>query len=383
MAPRPSSGAGSPAERTRRVGVYRLDLATGRATPFSQELPLSPPLTVAADGKSVLAFLVTGDLQQAVSVSPDGTSVEMLFPVTGKPWQLDAASDGSIYVDTMDNPAELMRFPATGGAPGRIAATTGNLVTSPVQFLDGTCLVPTQVLGRRRLLLAGHNGELKSFLDAAEQATPPVAVIGDRLAFLSGSVGKPPLITIASQADGRIVKRLEASSGAAPQSLAASPDGRTLYYIDAGSLFVIDMEGGAPRKLRAASGVAVDLHTLPPSLVVQVSERDGARLCRTDLAGAGEIPIPFQGALRLTGLPLSAGAVGPDGRIAVTVTSADSWFREAALLDPVTGAVQKIPIAFEGDVFYPTWTRDGSLLGTGVSIRSSLWRFQAQRQQPD
>jgi hypothetical protein len=276
-----------------------------------------------------------------------------------------------------------MRFPAAGGPPERIAATTGNLVTSPVQFLDGSCLLPTQVLGRRRLLLAGHDGELKSFLDAAEQATPPVAVIGDRLAFLSGSVGKPPLITIASQADGRIVKRLEASSGASPQSLAASPDGRTLYYIDAGSLFTIDLEGGPSRKLRAASGMAVDLHTLPPSLVVQVSERDGARLCRTDLAGAGEIPIPFQGVLRLTGLPLSAGAVGADGRIAVTVSSADSWFREAALLDPVSGAVSKIPVAFEGDIFYPTWTRDGSLLGTGVSIRSSLWRFQAQRSLPD
>jgi serine/threonine protein kinase len=359
--------------------VYRLDLGTGLATPFSPQLPLAPPLAVASDGKSVLAFVVTGDLQQAVSVSPDGNEARLLFPVTGKAWHIDAGTDGSLYVDTIDNPAELMRFAAAGGVPERIAATSGNLVMSPVQLPDGAILLPTQVLGRRRLLLAGRGSELKPFLDAAEQATPPATVVGDKLlAFLSGNIGKPPLITLASLADGRIVKRLEASSGAAPQSLAASPDGRTLYYVDAGSLFAIDTEGGSPRKLRAASGIAVDLHTVPPSLIVQVGDREGVRLCRTDLAGGAEFPLPYQSPLRLASLPLSTAAVGPDGRIAVTVISADSWFREAALLDPLTGGVVRVPVAFEGDIFYPAWGRDGSLLGMGVSIRSSLWRFQVQ-----
>ena len=363
--------------------VYRLDLATGRADPFSSVLPLAPPLAVASDGKSLLAFIVTGDLQQTVSVSPDGQTARVLFPVTGKPWHLDAAGDGSLYVGTMDNPAELLSFASAGGVPERLAATAGSLVTSPVQLPDGSVLVPTQVLGRRRLLLASRGAELKPFLDAAEQATPPVAVLGDRLlAFLSGNVGKPPVITLASIADGRIVKRLEASSGAAPQSITAAPDGRALYYIDAGSLYSIDIEGGKPRKLRPAIGVAVDVHSLPPSLVVQVADRDGVRLYRTDLNGATEVPLPYQSPLRLTSLPLSSAAVGPDGRVAVTVSSAESWFREAALVDPATGAVVKVPVAFEGDIFYPAWCRDGSLLGMGVSIRSSLWRFQTQARSP-
>ena len=359
--------------------VYRLDLATGRAAAFSPQLPLAPPLAVASDGKSVLAFVFTGDLQQTISVSPDGNEAKLLFPVTGKPWHLDAGSDGSLYVDTMDNPAELLRFAPTGGVPERLAATSGGLVASPVQLPDGAVLVPTQVLGRRRLLLSGRGAELKPFLDATEQATPPATVLGDKLlAFLSSNVGKPPLITLASLADGRIVKRLDASNGATPQSLAASPDGKTVYYVDQGSLFAIDTEGGKPRKLRAASGVAVDLHTTPASLIVQVGDREGIRLCRTDLAGAAELPLPYQSQLRLASLPLSTAAVGPDGRIAVTVTSSDSWFREAALLDPVSGGVEKVPVAFEGDIFYPAWSRDGSLLAIGVSIRSSLWRFQIQ-----
>ena len=360
--------------------IYRLDLSTGQAAPLSADLPLTPPLAVGADGHSVLAFVVTGDLQQVVSVSADGSRARLMFPVTGRAWHLDASSDGSLYLDTLDNPAELLSFPATGGAPERIAATAGSLVTSPVQLPGGGVLLPTQVLGRRRLLLAARGAELKPFLDAAEQAMPPVAVLGDRhLAFLSGSLGKPPVITVASLADGRIVKRIEASSGLSPQSFAASPDGRSLYFIESGSLFVLDTEGsGSPRKLRAAVGVAVDLHTSPPSLVLQVGDRDGVRLCRTDLNGTSELPLPFQSPLRLANLPLSPSAVGPDGRIALTVTSSDSWFREAALLDPVSGAVEKIPVAFEGDLFFPAWSKDGTLLGMGVSIRSSLWRFKAQ-----
>jgi hypothetical protein len=70
-------------------------------------------------------------------------------------------------------------------------------------------------------------------------------------------------------------------------------------------------------------------------------------------------------------------AVGPDGRIAVTVTSPDTMFRGVALLDPVTAALERLPVVFDGDVQYPAWSRDGTLLAVGVSIRTSLWRFQA------
>ena len=80
---------------------------------------------------------------------------------------------------------------------------------------------------------------------------PPAALVGENLvAFLSGGVGQPPLITIATTAEGRIVRRLEATRGIVPQSLAASPDGKTIYYVSAGSLFAIGVEGGEPRKLR-------------------------------------------------------------------------------------------------------------------------------------
>jgi eukaryotic-like serine/threonine-protein kinase len=358
--------------------VYLLDIATGRATAFAPQLPLAPPLALGADGNSVLAFVNVGDLQHAISVSRDGEQGKILFPVTARPFGLDAAA-GGLFVSTMDGPAELLRFPAAGGVPDQLVTMAGNLLTSPVPLPDGGMLIPNQVLGRRRLLVFAPDGQLRPFLDLAEQATPPAAPVGENLvAFLSGSVGQPPTIAVASMRDGRIVRRLEASRGIAPQSLVASPDGKTLYYVNAGSLFAIGVEGGSPRKLRPANGVAVDPRGPTPSLIVQVNELDGVRLFRVPLSGGSELSILFAGALRLAPVPISGAAVGPDGRIAVTVTSPDTLFRGVALLDPATASLERLPVVFDGDVQYPAWGRDGTLYAVGVSIRSSLWRFQAQ-----
>ena len=158
----------------------------------------------------------------------------------------------------------------------------------------------------------------------------------------------------------------------------ASPDGRTLYYVDAGNLFSISAEGGTPKKLRAANGVAVDARMPVPALIVSVNEASGVKLYRLPLSGAAEESVLFVGALRLAPIPLSGGAVGPDGRIAVTITPADSWFRGIGILDPITATLERVNVSFDGDVQSPAWGRDGSLLAMGVSMRASLWRFQGQ-----
>jgi hypothetical protein len=44
--------------------------------------------------------------------------------------------------------------------------------------------------------------------------------------------------------------------------------------------------------------------------------------------------------------------------------------------------LERLPVAFDGDIQYPAWGRDGTMLAVGVSIRSSLWRFQSQATQP-
>ena len=367
-------GSNDPARR-----VYLLDVASGKAAPFAPQLPLSPPLSIGADGNSVLAFVNFGDLQQAISVSRDGQQGKLLFPVTGKPWGFDAGADGSLFVSTMDSPAELLRFPSAGGVPDQLVTMAGNLMTSPVELPDGGMLIPNQVLGRRRLLIATADGQVRPFLDSAEQATPPATLVGtNRVAFLSGAVGQPSMLTVATMPEGRIVRRLEATKGIAPQSLVASPDGRTLYYVDSGSLFSIDVEGGQPRKLRPANGIALDHRAGDPALVVQVNENDGVKLFRVPFSGAGELSILYASTLRIAPIPISGGAVGPDGKIAVTISTPDSLFRSIGILDPVTASLERLPLLYDGDVQSPAWSRDGSLLAVGLSIRSSLWRFQAQ-----
>ncbi len=371
------AGSADPARR-----VYLLDVATGKVTPFAPQLPLAPPLAVGEDGKSVVAFVNFGDLQHAISVSVDGEESRILFPVTGKPWGLDSGAGGSLFVSTMDSPAELLRLSPAGGVPDQVVTMAGNLATSPVELPDGGMLVPNQILGRRRLVISAPDGQIRPFLDSAEQATPPATRVGeDLVAFLSGTVGQPPLITIAKIPEGRIVRRLEATRGIAPQGLVASPDGRTLYYVNAGSLFAIGVEGGAPRNLRPANGVALDPHGPSPALVVQINAVDGVKLSRVPLDGSSEFSILFASTLKLAPVPISGSAVGPDGRIAVTVTSPDTMFRGVALLDPVNASLERLPVNFDGDLQYPSWSRDGSLLAVGVSIRSSLWRFQAQATQ--
>lgn len=114
----------------------------------------------------------------------------------------------------------------------------------------------------------------------------------------------------------------------------------------------------------------------PLGLILQVNATDGLRLSRVRLAGGAPEPIPFSGTLRLVPSSLSPAAVGADGRIAVAVTSGESWYRGVALLDPTTGVLERIPVAFDGDIHFPAWSRDGSLIAVGTALRSPLWRFR-------
>jgi DNA-binding beta-propeller fold protein YncE len=196
--------------------------------------------------------------------------------------------------------------------------------------------------------------------------------------FLAGPRGSAPALVLASIRDGRILRRLPGTDGAAPQDLAASPDGRTVYYPDRGDLWAIDVEGNAPpRKLTAGHGVAA----FPDGteLLVQRNGMNGVDLYRIPIAGGYELRIPLLGDLRLAPVPLSGRAVGPDGRVVVTVASRSSWRWGPAFLDPLTGAVQRVPVVFDGDVQSSGWTEAGDLVGLGVGLRTELWRFREVR----
>jgi hypothetical protein len=354
--------------------AYLLDLAGGKVRRFAPELPLAPPVGIGSDGHSVLAGMVSGDLHRIVSVARDEKDARVLLSLIARASYLTASPDGTLFVGTMDNPVDLLRFPPSGGVPERIASA-GNQMMNPVEFPNGTFLVSSLVSGRRRLMVTTPEGSLRPLVETAEQAMAPATLVGDRhVAFLLGGVSRRPVVALASIEEGRIVRRLETTSGAAPQSLAASPDGKTLYYVDAGQIWSVDVDGGPPRKLCAGDGLAVDARRA--ELLVQLNDREGVRLVSVPLAGGPEQPVAYQSSLRLAPRALAPGAVGPDGRVAVTVASKESWFWGPALLDRATGAVERVPVVFEGDVQAASWSRDGSLLAMGVGMRSALWMFK-------
>ncbi len=201
-----------------------------------------------------------------------------------------------------------------------------------------------------------------------------MAVVPDRqVAFV---FGRPPAqtIAVASLADGRMVRRLERVRGVGIQGLASSADGKTLYYVADGTVWAIPASDGEPRKIRAGDGVVVDAGR--QELLIKLHEKQGIRLVRVPIARGAERAISLPGDLRLTRAPFSPNAVGKDGRIALQGSTRDSWFWRPALLDPETGKLERIPIAYEADFDFPGWTSDGRIVRFALPIRSTLWRFR-------
>ena len=186
--------------------------------------------------------------------------------------------------------------------------------------------------------------------------------------------GAEQTVAVVSTRNGRILRRLKGTLGKTITALAASPDGKTLYFVESESVWAIPSTDGEPRKLGAGDYVA-------PSpdgryLVMQLTETDRIRYVKLNLAGGQVEEIPYNiGALKPMG-PLAHNAVGPDGRILVQVDSPDSWFESAAFIDPRTGSVQKIPTVFTGDIHWPGWTKDGRIIASALPARSSIWRFR-------
>ena len=274
--------------------------------------------------------------------------------------------------------SDVLRFPASGGVPERLGTARG-AVASPGLLDDGRLVLPGLVAGRRRLLLRSPSGEARPFVDGSELTSPPVATLpGGRAVFLSGAVGAPPGLVLASVRDGRILRRLAGTQNALPQELAAAPGGRTVYYPSRGELWAVDVDGEAPpRKVTSGQGVAV--FPSGEELLVQRNGAEGVGLFRVPVTGAYAVSLPLLGELRLAPAPISGRAVAPDGRIVVTVASRDAWRWRPALLDPSTGALQLVPVEFDGDVRSVGWAPDGALVGLGVGLHTELWRFRDLR----
>ena len=169
---------------------------------------------------------------------------------------------------------------------------------------------------------------------------------------------------------GRILKRLKAPGNVT--SLAASPDGAVLYATAGGSISALPVDGGSPRTIGPGDSLTVDPDT--GDLIVKLDELERYRLVRMSPDGGTPRPIAIVGDLRLVIRPLLPGAIRK-GRLLLPVATADSWFWYTGVLDLRTGHIAKITLDNSTDFHFATWAADGSIIGSGMAIHSTLWKF--------
>ncbi|HLY60905.1 MAG TPA: protein kinase [Terriglobia bacterium] len=362
--------------------LYALDIASGKARPLAPQLSIPStviafPMAPTLDNRSVLIDLPSGSLHQIVSLPRSGSgAVQVLMTLSTPVWFMDSEADGSIYVDQVERPLQVLRFPISGGPPEVIATseTYPPSFMQPVAFPDGGFIVPALLSGHARLLLGKPNGNFFPLLDTAEESGPPAALLPDnQVAFIAGT-GLDQAIVIASTGDGRIIRRLEGSKGKGVNTLVASLDGKTLYYSADGNIWSIPAADGTPIILSAGDGVAPDPNG--KDLMINLWETDGMHLFRVALSGGPRREIRIPGDIPMNNLPLSGSALGQGGKVLVGVQSKDSWFYSLAVLDVGSGRITSVPLNYTGDILLSGWTSDGRILAFGEPIRARIWRFR-------
>jgi hypothetical protein len=195
----------------------------------------------------------------------------------------------------------------------------------------------------------------------------------DRVALLIGK-GKDRRIAVATLDDGRILRRLQ---GVQPENISvmtASPDGRTIYFVEAGRVRSIPAEDGAPEDIHAGDGVAVARDG--KSLFIQLAQVGKVEWLRLDMLSRKAQPIVVkEAAVSPIATPPGPNAVGPDGRILLGISVPDSWFFPPAIFNPMIGSIQRVPVRYDADMFSPGWSADGRIIAVGHTIESTIWRF--------
>ncbi|MGH9665750.1 MAG: winged helix-turn-helix domain-containing protein, partial [Bryobacteraceae bacterium] len=181
-------------ERSHSARMLVFDLASRRTRELAPGLRVDPvsdgwsPLGVAQDGESVYLATKEGDTQPLVQVprkpgSPPRTLLS--FPTTAAPVAMDAARDGSLYLDLLQTATVILRVPATGGAGEEFAMPT--LDNFPMIAPGGEVLVTLKGWGKQYLAAVRPGGEPRALVETTEETTLPATIFGGNVAFVIGS----------------------------------------------------------------------------------------------------------------------------------------------------------------------------------------------------
>jgi hypothetical protein len=363
-----------------RYRLYTLEISTGQMTQIPWNVEAADnywPLAVMPDGESVLVSDPNGDLTRIVAISlRPPFQAKPLIDLQQQVQGMDVGPDGSIYVDQINRPVEVLRFSDLGRNVERIGAfpnITMTLVDPAVHLPDGRTLGTGVISGRHRLLVTAPGKEAVPFIQTDEETSWPAVMLGnDRLAFVLGSGGERRF-GIASIENGRILGSIPGIKASTVFSV-ASHDSETLYFGDGLKIWSVPVAGGTPRLITEGVGVAA----FPDGkhLVVVTVSPDGVAFKKVSVETGETQPLVPKDPVRFSPmLWLGARPIAPDGRMLVLLL-VDSWFWKPGIFDTRNGTVREIPVPFTGDMFLPSWTDDGRIVVAAYSLQTSLWRYK-------
>jgi hypothetical protein len=240
----------------------------------------------------------------------------------------------------------------------------------------GSFLLGSSEGGKSKLKVFRVGLGSQNLLESSEESFLPAAKIGTgSVAFLLGSQGATN-IAIATLPDGRITKRFRFDASSV-RSIAATPDGRRLYFSDGAEVWLIgtnDDKRAKPVPVTTGASVAID--PAGKYLYIVRTRVEPRPLVRIPIAGgpAESLAIPPQ--YTISDDPLSPAAVDASGRVVFEIDSPDSWFERIAMIDPSRKTFTVIPVQFSGDIWFPGWESDGPIAAIGERLDSTLWRYR-------
>jgi hypothetical protein len=358
--------------------ILNLDTAANRLLDpravIDQYANYNLPITVTPDGTGVITLARNGDTFDIIQVSSNGTPghrVLLTLRSSELPWFIEAASDGSLYLDQIGRPASIYRASVNGSAPELFAV--GDVRGAILPLADGRIAAQLQV-GRPRVVIGTPGSDLRTFVQLDEPTSGPLAPAGrDAIALIVGP-NEHRRIAIVSIADGHVLREVALAAGNLT-GLAVSSDRATVYYAQNGSVYALS-GSGAPRRLAQGDTIAMDPEE--HNLYVKQFAYEPIRLVRIDLASGQESPVTLPAEARMTDLPLSPTAVSSNQRMLVDASTTFMWFYRPALLDLRTGSLATIPMSPVGDCLAPGWAADGSMVCEVVELTGSLWRYRRE-----
>jgi serine/threonine protein kinase len=377
-------GVPADAPATALPGIYVIE-ADANTPRLVASLGAMEVAAVAVDPRdlSLVVSVLSGEGQQVLRVPPgDDAAPAIVLTLTDRSGVMDVAQDGSLYLDQVNHPMQVLRL-RPRDTIGQVVATVPlarATVSTVIELPDGRVLATDFFNGRPRLLAFTSSGEVVPFVETSEATSGPATLAGpDRVAFVLGTAPEQ-FIAVASVRDGRILQRLPVEAPGAIRGLTASPDGDRLFYSASGAIWSLSLDGGAATRLGDGDAVAYDPRR--GDLVVQLlpAADGGLQLVRMPVTGGSVTPIAVRAGVDLAS-PSTLGphAVRHDGAIAVTAALNNSWFFRPAVLDPETGALEPVAFTDSRDFYSLSWNARGEMVAGGFVLRTGIWRFRPNR----